>query len=222
MVFIALDGVAATTKTTVINKLRDTYHVHLNDYKDVGDKLRLCPDDKMLNGLVYLLSRSLDYEHLGSRRRHLFDREPCAALLYHLIHNDRPDKEVEALARMVKFYNLNSHWRSLILLTLPGQEQLVVNVMIKRANGLDDYTVDYVKRQNRIFKIWVRIMNYPTYVVDHSKDLARQQEEIQNILHDMFEEHCPLPWYKRCKKHIGAYIDAVVPRRNPKHAPRNQ
>lgn len=204
MVFIALDGVAATTKTTVISKLRHTYKVHCADYKEVSEKLKLCANDRTLNGLVYILFRSMDHEHLKSGGRHLFDREPCAALLYHLIHNDRPDQEVEALAHLVKRSGLNSHWRSLVLLTRPGQEQAVVDVMVKRANGLDDYTVDYVKRQNRVFRVWACVMNYPTYVVDHSRDLDRQQEEIRLVLRDMFEEHCPMPWYKRC-------LRAVVP-----------
>lgn len=203
MKLIAIDGVAATTKTTVLKKLQSCYKVHFVDYKEASDQFKLC-DNKVLNGFLYALYRSRD--HCITKGRHLFDREPCAALLYQLVFNNSSDEEVEKYARVIKASGINERWQSLILLAAPGTEDVVVDVMVRRGNGLDWLDAEYVRRQNRVFKIWARVMGYSTYTVDHTKDLDRQQLEIEYIIRDMFQEYNPLPWYQR-------FVNLIVPKR---------
>lgn len=182
MKLIALDGTAATTKTTTLKSLQRVYNVHFEDYKEVSDEMQL-GTDRVSDQFLYLLYRKRTVYTSGN---HLFDRDPISTLLYHFIFDNTDDNVIEKYCGLIKKYGLNEGWESLILMTAPGQESLVVEVMTKRGNGIDLLDEHYVKRQNRVFEIWARIMNYRTYYIDYERNLGEQQEEIKCILADMF------------------------------------
>ncbi|AER41487.1 hypothetical protein [Epinotia aporema granulovirus] len=182
MKLIALDGTAATTKTTTLKSLQDVYNVHFEDYKEVSDELQL-GTDRVSDQFLYLLYRKRNIYTSGN---HLFDRDPICTLLYHFIFDNTEDAVIEKYCKLIKEYGLNKEYESLILMTIPGQESLIVEAMIKRGNGIDLLDENYVKRQNHVFEIWARIMNYRTYYVDYKRSLNEQQEEIRCILTEMF------------------------------------
>nr|AHN92054.1 hypothetical protein AsGV015 [Agrotis segetum granulovirus] len=195
MKYFAIEGLAATTKTTILKQLEGKFCVHLTDYKEIREQLQLT-ESKVLSEFVYLLYRLCDEVKTGSGR-HIFDRQPVAAILYQLIHLNAPDSVVFRYARLIKYNNWNKNWFSLIILTKEGQEENVVETMVERDNGIDWAAKEYVLRQNRVFKIWADVMEYPVYYFDYKKDFNKQQKEIILIVKNLMNDYFPLPWYKK-------------------------
>ncbi|QOD39978.1 Maph15 [Matsumuraeses phaseoli granulovirus] len=183
--FYSLDGVACTTKSTILSRLdRDyRYNVHLIDYKEISDQLGL-RNDPTLDGIIYLMYRD-NYKVPKNFCRHVFDREPTSALLYRFVQFNSDDATVRKYCTLVKKMGVNKHWTSIILLPRQGQEDIVVELMKKRNNGIDWLNVEYVKRQCRIFTIWADVMDYDVVYIDYNKNLHEQQTNIINKIHEM-------------------------------------
>nr|AUF82026.1 hypothetical protein [Cryptophlebia leucotreta granulovirus] len=188
--FIALDGVACTTKSTVLSQMAkmNKYSVHMIDYKEITDLLHLNKDN-ILDGMIYMMYR-FNYQVKNTNRRHLFDREPTSAILYRLIFSDHDDETIEMYCNIIKCLKnqQREQWKSIILVPCYGQESVVVDMMTKRNNGIDCLNEEYVHRQRHVFLIWARVMDYKIVYIDYNKNLDIQQESIKKYLENMFDE----------------------------------
>lgn len=209
-VLLALDGTAATTKTTILTRIMDRggCRVHFEDYKEISDFMGL-GENSVMDGVLYLMWRN-ERAHFG--KRNLFDREPASTLLYRLVAADADEQTVRRYCQKVKRYGLNKNWRSVILLTVPGQEQLVVRAMAARNNGIDWLDAEYVVRQNRVFETWAEVMGYPCVYVDYTRDLGAQQLAVMKLVDAMFDEYNPLNWRERLFRVAVRLVGARRPR----------
>ena len=180
--FIALDGVACTTKSTILNRLAKTnkYTVHMVDYKEVSDLLNL-GEDPVLDGMIYTMYRASFTKHeTVDGTKHIFDREPASALLYRMIFADSNTEQITRYCELLKRVKeaQSTKYESIILMPKCGQEHIVVGMMTKRGNGIDWLDVEYVRRQCKVFTIWAQVMNYKIMYVDYTKNLDEQQTRI--------------------------------------------
>lgn len=181
---MSLDGVACTTKTTILKSIMkdsavsDRICVHLSDYKEASDTLQMNPREPTLNGMSYILYRSNASEQYDSSKSHLCDRQPAAAIIYYMIFNDYTDERIVEYFAWMKRNGLTEGWKSLIVLPKEGQEKLVKDMMVTRANGVDLCTEKYVVDQRRVFLLWAQVMNYPVVEIDFEQPLEPQQRRI--------------------------------------------
>ncbi|AKN80773.1 hypothetical protein [Diatraea saccharalis granulovirus] len=177
--FFALDGVACTTKTTILKKLHkdniSQFRVHRVDFKEISDKLKLGADPA-LDSMLFIAYRST-YQ-VNKNYKNVFDREPVAGLLYRLIFLNSDEKTIEKYCTYIKMMKINRGWKSIILLPIDGQEDIVVNMMLLRNNGIDWLDPEYVRRQTKVYKIWARVMNYDVVYIDFTKNITEQQDFI--------------------------------------------
>ncbi|AUF81621.1 nicotinamide riboside kinase 1 [Malacosoma neustria nucleopolyhedrovirus] len=188
---MSLDGVACTTKTTILKRIMedladsDRIRVHLSDYKEASDILQMNPREPVLNGMSYIIYRLNMGEQYDSTKIHLCDRQPASAMIYYMIFNNYDDEKVIEYFTWMKRNRLTEVWKSIILLPKAGQEKLVKNMMVKRANGVDVCTEKYVSDQRRVFELWAKIMNYPVVEIDFEQPLESQQRNIIDQVYKM-------------------------------------
>jgi len=188
---MSLDGVACTTKTTILTRIMedvvvsDRICVHLSDYKEASDALQMNPQEPTLNGMSYILYRSNAGEEYESTKIHVCDRQPASAIVYYMIFNNYDDEKIVEYFTWMKRNRLTEAWNSLILVPKAGQEKLVKNMMVARANGVDICTEKYVVDQRRVFMLWAEIMNYPVVEVDFEQPLELQQRIIIDKVYKM-------------------------------------
>lgn len=160
-----LDGVACTGKTSIIKKLkRDGYSVGLLDFYEF--RVENGPDCDSFYPSWYS-SREKLYD--------VVDRSPLSPVLYRVIHNK--DAEFSSIIPLLKPVD----GTILVFTTAPGQEQHVVDAMKARNNGIDVLEVDYVKRQNKIFKEFIQHFNLPSIEVGY-KDGIFQPPQIESVV----------------------------------------
>lgn len=180
--FIALDGVACTTKSTILERLAKTnqYIVHMVDYKEVSDMFGL-GEDFVLDGIIYTMYRASFTKHeTVDGTKHIFDREPGSSLLYRLIFTDASIEQITKYCKLLKRVKetQSTKYKSIILIPKCGQEHIVVSMMKVRGNGIDWLDVEYVRRQCKVFTIWAHVMKYKIIYVDYTKNLDEQQTKI--------------------------------------------
>lgn len=185
--FFALDGVACTTKTSMLKKFEElpNFSVHYCDYKEISERYKLTTS---LSGMMYGMHRMRSDETSAVDGHHnVFDRQPASALLYQCIFNNCDDEELQKNFDTIEALKLSRNYKSIIMLIEPGQESLVVDMMRRRNNGIDIMTEEYVRRQNHVFRAWARFNNYVTFTIDFKKNLNAQQDELFEIILNVFE-----------------------------------
>lgn len=183
--FLVLDGVACTGKTTTLRQLnnRPDCRIHLSDLYEISVAVGLTRN--FSDSLIYTAIRGARYHPaVEPDLVHYFDRSNVSSVLY--AHVFQPTFSPELLEKdcvILKKCGIMEPWtNTLILLCKEGQEELVVEKMTARGNGLDVLSVDYVNVQNRAFKVWAKVFGYPTYTIDFTQPFDKQQEEIVEIL----------------------------------------
>lgn len=183
--YFALDGVACTTKTTILKRLNahQDLCVHYSDYKEMSDQFQF---NTALSGMLYGMYR-MRYDETSANEEciNVYDRQPAAAVLYQCIFNDADDDELHKTFVDIKKLGLIDRYQSVVVLVEPEQASLVVDMMRKRNNGIDIMTDEYVLRQNHVFKTWARFNNYVTFTIDFKKDLCAQQDKLYKVILDV-------------------------------------
>lgn len=178
-VIVALDGVACTTKTTMLKKMAHKMIVHFDDYHEKSVAFNW--ERTNGTGFIYTAVRfaSLQKE-LDMGDVHLFDRNPLSSLWYaHVFAPEFDEKTLVDECTNFKRTKLHEIWKNtIILLVKDGQEDMVVEKMKVRGNGIDVLTREYVIRQNIVFRVVAREFNYTTFVIDYTAPLTDQQENV--------------------------------------------
>lgn len=183
--FIALDGVACTSKTTILHKLINKnlpIKVHLCDYYELSKLYGFTGHSS--DPLVYIGARITDLNQCDPNQIHVFDRSTVSAIAYqHIFDVNMTQESVLRECRRLTNTPLMEPWKkTLVLVSKPTQEERLVEMMKTRNNGIDVCTVEYVKNQNFFFRIWAKFFNYPMYEIDLDVSLCKQQEEIISLL----------------------------------------
>jgi DNA 3'-phosphatase len=181
---LALDGVACTTKTTVLKLLAQRHRnvcVHFDDYKELHSRYGF---DHRVGGILFTSCRSRRDEEWRRDvgRVHVFDRQPSSALVYGCIHQGLTEDETRAQFDINKRMGAVNDWRSVVVLAKAHSEHAVVKMMRKRDNGIDDLSVRYVTVQNEAFTAWAHINEYHPFEFDCAGDIQYQQNELVGLL----------------------------------------
>lgn len=190
--YVALDGVACNFKTSSLTQLHNMcpdiipmycdYAEFNNQYghKDIGNGMqtRHLPE---FNSIYTAWFRQQSYE-LNA----VYDRFPSSSLLYSLIFRRATDAEYLAVFAMMDEFKLLQQWKILVILPKEGDETLVLQAMIKRANGIDDLSVDYVLEQRKAFKMFADYFNLKIVYVSFT-NVQKSINEICESLNDMID-----------------------------------
>jgi DNA 3'-phosphatase len=178
---VSLGGVACTTKTTILKRINEMYNkniiVHLEDYKELNDKYQF---DRRVGSLLYAGYRCKNNEQYkyDFDNVHIFDRQPMESLIYATIKDNINETDSLNIFESSRKMDFHSNWISFILTTAENTENILVKKMKKRDNKLDDYTVHYVKEQNKKYKLWNRVFKDEEIVIDWRQDIIQQQNNI--------------------------------------------
>ncbi|ABY65824.1 nicotinamide riboside kinase 1 [Orgyia leucostigma nucleopolyhedrovirus] len=178
---IALGGVACTTKTTILKKLKslklDDIEVHLHDYKELNDLYNF---DPRTGGMLFAAYRTGDAAayRRDYKRVHVFDRQPMEALVYAAIHHNLNDSESLCAFLKCKKMGLCDGWVSVVLEPADGTEEIVVEKMRQRDNKLDVYSTQYVIDQKNKFNQWRDVVGGDKFTVDWRVNVVAQQDAI--------------------------------------------
>lgn len=180
---IALGGVACTTKTTILKQLAQlpNVQVHYEDYKEISDKFTFDPSVGSLLFAAYRTQSAEAYKQ-DVTSVHIFDRQPMEALVYSCLHNKLNDEAVTSSFETCRDMGLLQGWKCIVFKATAGTENFVTRAMIKRDNGIDVYTDNYVSEQNRLFDEWLRVMSplssCTAIEMDWTKNVDYQQYKI--------------------------------------------
>ncbi|AHH82674.1 NRK-1 [Buzura suppressaria nucleopolyhedrovirus] len=177
---LAVGGVAGTTKTTILSKLKDNVDniiVHLVDYKELHDRFQF---DRNAGELLYVSYRmnmdmvhANDYDHV-----HVFDRHPLESLVYHSIYRQLDDETAMSTFKSSYSMGLHEAWQSLILTPEEGTDKIIENQMKIRNNGIDTYSAEYVRLQRRRFDAWRVAIGCEMFVIDWRENMDAQQTRL--------------------------------------------
>ncbi|ADB84444.1 nicotinamide riboside kinase 1 [Apocheima cinerarium nucleopolyhedrovirus] len=184
---LSLGGVACTTKTTILKRINEFNNnnivVHLEDYKELNEKYQF---DCRVGNLLYAAYRCKNAEQYKQDfdNVHIFYRQPMESLIYATIKNNINETDSMNIFESCRKMDLHSNWISFILTTNENSENRLVKIMKKRDNKLDEYTVRYVKEQNKKYKLWNNVFGNEEIVIDWRKDIIKQQNDIINIINN--------------------------------------
>ncbi|QUJ09288.1 thymidylate kinase [Gynaephora ruoergensis nucleopolyhedrovirus] len=181
---ISLGGVACTTKTTILSKLKgklNDIEIHSEDYKELNDEYQF---DPRTGGMMFASYRCLNDERYRKDygKVHVFDRHPMEALVYATLHQKANDADTLKQFEICRKMKLCENWKMFVLSPSLECVSRVTEMMIKRNNGLDVYSNEYVFDQIKRFEKWLKVMGGEKIEIDSCLDLDEQQNKIIKII----------------------------------------
>ncbi|AGR56854.1 nrk1 [Hemileuca sp. nucleopolyhedrovirus] len=182
---LALGGVACTTKTTLLKKLKtfNNVVVHLDDLKEIHNRYNF---DRRIGELLFAAYRTKD---TGSYMRdyknvHIFDRQPVESVVYSVIYQKMTDDESLKAIEVCKKMGLCDNWMSFVFVPADNSQDTLLLKMKQRANQLDMETIEYIEQQTKYFHIWSNVMGFEEITVDWNADINEQQNKILQTIHE--------------------------------------
>lgn len=146
-------------------------------YEDVSKYPSLLNLDK-LSKLNYLM-----YSIKNRNKAGIYDRSPFAVILYSIIRDKSFNLDnLSTTFNQIKQLNLiDCNEKFLILLPEPSNFPIVLELMIKRGNNIDELTEDYISRQYKVFFEFAKFFSFPTFIVNHDPNHIKDS---QNLLYN--------------------------------------
>nr|AOL56964.1 hypothetical protein [Chrysodeixis includens nucleopolyhedrovirus] len=195
---LSLGGVACTTKTTILKQfIQDKMPnivVHLDDYKELHDRYNF---DHHIGSELFAAYRNAndvafknDYQNV-----HIFDRHPMESLVYSTIRQKLGKVSATTCILTAWIWDFTTTGKSIIMRTHPSNDDLFVDMMKKRDNKIDAYTVGYLREQNNRFSLWSDAANATEIFINlknnNIEDLTEQQKNIkQFIMNQIYNAKC--------------------------------
>lgn len=187
---LSLGGVACTTKSTLLGKLRKYMNitVHLSDYKELHDKYKF---DHRVGSLLYASHRYMtdrnddDDDYDSWLTLHVYDRHPLEALIYDTMNQQINLEDTCKIFKQCVEMGFMQNWKCIIVRVKPGTESYVVSMMKKRNNGIDRMDEQYVRDQNERFGAFAKCVGADEYVIDCSGNINEQQKELERYIANM-------------------------------------
>ncbi|QHB21764.1 thymidylatekinase [Artaxa digramma nucleopolyhedrovirus] len=176
---VSLGGVACTTKTTILEKLKKVKGivVHQEDYKELNDKYNFDPRTGSMMFSAYRCLNDEKYKR-DFGKVHVFDRHPMEALVYATLHQDMDDADTLRQFELCQSMGLCKGWQMFVLSPSPKCVPRVTEMMKARDNKLDTYSDEYVYNQMKRFDQWQSVVGGKKITVDCLSDLNDQQNKI--------------------------------------------
>lgn len=159
-----LEGVACHGKTTCLSNLESKYSIPLysQDYFEA-----ITRDPKFAKNSFYTMKKALEYE--TDRTFTLSDRTIFSSYIYNFIreHDDIGVREIEKFLNDIpeEFTPIFESLNVVILLSGTSYNN-ILNKMKKRANNIDEMTIDYVYHQNLLFGAFASKYKLPIMYVE--------------------------------------------------------
>ncbi|CDG72395.1 Putative histidiol phosphatase hp [Spodoptera exigua multiple nucleopolyhedrovirus] len=186
---LSLGGVACTTKSTILKMLSSEHErleVYMSDYKELHDKYNF---DHRVGSLLYAAHRYMidGAEKYDWNTLQVYDRHPMEALVYDTMNKGINLDDTRKIFDDCVAMGFAHKFKPIIVRVKPGTESHVVRMMKKRNNGIDSMDENYVRDQNERFEIFARSFKADEYIMDCSKNITEQQNEIKrhfyNLIH---------------------------------------
>lgn len=174
---VVLEGVACLGKTTVSTMIatRTDYKVALVDYAEFHNTTKnLKLAEKIFDSLY------IAWYNKNSMTGHLIDRSPVSNVLYGLIYAGSSDEECEDAFRGIKALGILDDLNILVFLPKEGTEQTIVDKMIHRNNGIDLWSLEYVKAQKRVFTHFATYFRLQVLEIDITNNMTEEMERVYN------------------------------------------
>lgn len=181
---VFIEGTACLFKTTSLVALKDDFKVSLSEFSVDVD---LYPHYRAkTSSLEYTIYKFIQYFMMSSTFN-IMDRTPLSNWFYSLIFenlkspinlNEIGENLPEIFVEFCKKLNV------LVVISPEGEENIVLDRMINRSNGIDILSIDYVRSQNQIFSYFATLFEWPVIVVKTENNI----EEIVAYLRNMCQQ----------------------------------
>nr|ARX71994.1 dutpase-like protein [Erinnyis ello granulovirus] len=183
-------GTACLFKSTIISNLKSQgYKAKVGDYKETCDKysfLKNKVDDPIMS-VIYNA-----YTILNEKEDAVHDRCVIDAIVYDCLFKNVDVADFSVY--MERFKLLNEDWlkSNYFLFVVAGDEAKTLERMIKRNNGIDLMTIDYVKKQNMYFTLAANILGKEIIPISDFDDTKIVLNKIKDNHVLKMEKECTL------------------------------
>lgn len=184
---IYFEGVACLGKTTLLKKIQKIPgfedDILLTDFFEftqlLGSELNsVCTKEK------FSIFTAWKNKLLNKSSAKFVDRSPLSTTFYRWINGDYSDEYIKQALHLYESTGMFENYLYLVFLPTEGTNSYLIENMKSRRNGIDIYTVDYIKRQMNVFKLLVDTLpkHVKTININPMKDFDVQQEAIIELL----------------------------------------
>lgn len=186
---IFFEGVACLGKTTLLRKIQAMSgfedEVLFTDYfefcEKTGDVLNTVHTKEKFS-----IFNTWYNKLLNDSSAKFIDRSPLSGSFYRWINGDYSDEYIKRALHLYEATGIFEGYLYVVFLPMEGTETYLLENMKRRNNGIDMYTLDYIKNQIHVFKLIIE--TFPKYVkmivIDPSKNFDVQQNDIIKQLTD--------------------------------------
>ncbi|KAK9694277.1 dUTPase [Popillia japonica] len=176
---IAIDGTACTGKSTFLKQLQimslpvivGDYYEHCNRFPILKDKFANTDHKNIYT--FYLTNKSID--------GYIHDRCPISNIIYDwiikILNGNMSIDEGLSMVNKYKDLLYPEGWFVIIWVT-EEDEDIVINRMKQRNNGIDIFTAEYIRVQNQMFREVAKVFNFPLFV---KRELLNADMHLQTL-----------------------------------------
>lgn len=191
---LVLEGTSGCGKTTILKLLEQNGRII--GYYDYCEDLQTGDSDVVMKSTNYMFLYGLrklctQLEHMKTfpNKQFVYDRSFLASYCYSIIFDSSKwvynvDSGVEELVDFKLPKEILLYMKKLgdIIIFIAGDPEYTLQLMNKRANGIDILTVDYILRQNIIFTRLADLLGAPKIIID--VDISREElyKQIKNFV----------------------------------------
>ncbi|QDL57064.1 TMK [Dione juno nucleopolyhedrovirus] len=171
-------GTACLFKSTIILKLKSQgYKAKVGDYKEACDKYAFLKN-KAADEIMTTVYNA--YTILNEVEGAVHDRCVIDAIVYDCLFRDVPIDKFAKYIENVKV--LNEEWlkSNYFVFLIAGDEAQTLDRMVKRANGIDVMTIEYVRKQNEYFTLAATVLGKEIVPIFEFDDMNIVVEKIMN------------------------------------------
>ncbi|ANF29753.1 ORF-105 [Catopsilia pomona nucleopolyhedrovirus] len=178
---IYICGTACLFKSTIISRLHaQGFKTKAGDYKEACNKYSFL-SNKAADQVMTTIYNA--YVILNEEEGAVHDRSVIDTIVYDCLFRNVPaDKFITYIE---KFKILNEKWlqSNYFIFVVAGDEAKTLERMIKRNNGIDMLTIDYVKKQNMYFTLAANVLGKEIVSIVEFSDMENVVQKIINDCH---------------------------------------
>ncbi|AKR14204.1 dUTPase [Dasychira pudibunda nucleopolyhedrovirus] len=162
-------GTACLFKSTIILRLKSQgYKAKVGDYKEACDKYAFLKN-KACDPVLTTIYNA--YTVLNEEEGAVHDRCVIDAIVYDCLLKNMPTDEF--CAYIEKFKMLNEKWltSNYFIFLVAGNAAQTLDRMLKRNNGIDEMTIEYVEKQNTYFALAARLLKKELVTIFEFNDM---------------------------------------------------
>ncbi len=190
---IYIDGVACLGKTSFLLETQEKYGkdtVKLTDFYQFQEIIKL-PKELVDSGYNCWFRQQTNEDESKTL---IIDRSTYSNFIYSMIFKNIPLEDGRKYLQQLKessqdSSNETSHEKLDVILFIvpkPGQEEMVLELMIKRNNGIDVLSLDYISSQINFFKMAAEVLDMPIFEIDVT-NFSKSYKEIKKYVYNFLD-----------------------------------